>query len=80
MMLTDSVVATRLMPWWANVTGAAVALKAYTYLRYGVEVVLFSGIFLVGWSRRRKPVSGPPSPLEQPDGMGKGFDKSPPAP
>ena len=54
MMLTDAVVATRLLPWWRDVTGAADGLLAYNYLRYAVEAVLFTGIFLLGWVRRRK--------------------------
>jgi YjbE family integral membrane protein len=57
MMLTDSVVATRLMPWWGDLTGAADHLRAYAYLRYGVEAVLVITIFLVGWlGRRKRPV------------------------
>jgi YjbE family integral membrane protein len=55
MMLTDAVVATRLMPWWGDLVGAANHLQAYTYLRYGVEAVLVITIFLVGWFGRRKP-------------------------
>jgi YjbE family integral membrane protein len=54
MMLTDAVVATRLVPWWGNLTGAADHLKAYAYLRYAVEAFLFILIFMVGWMRRRK--------------------------
>lgn len=54
MMLTDSVVATWLLPWWQDLTGAANGAQAYSYLRYGVEAVLFTGIFLLGWLRRRK--------------------------
>jgi YjbE family integral membrane protein len=54
MMLTDAVVATRLVPWWGNLTGAADHLKAYAYLRYGVEAFFFILIFLVGWTRQRK--------------------------
>jgi YjbE family integral membrane protein len=57
MMLTDTVVATRLMPWWGDLVGAANHLKAYTYLRYGVEAVLVLVIFLVGWFGRRKPAA-----------------------
>jgi YjbE family integral membrane protein len=53
MMMTDAVVASRLLPWWADVTGAVDGVKAYTYLRYGVEVVLVITIFLVGWLGRR---------------------------
>ena len=55
MMLTDSVVASRLLPWWGHVTGAADQLKAYAHLRHAVEAVLCALIFFVGWSRRRKP-------------------------
>ena len=54
MMLTDAVVASRLLPWWGEFTGAADHVKAYSHLRHGVEVILFIVIFLVGWSRRRK--------------------------
>ncbi|MGH7956083.1 MAG: TerC family protein [Opitutaceae bacterium] len=53
MMLTDAVVASPLVPWWGNFTGAADHVKAYSYLRYGVEAALFILIFIVGWSRRR---------------------------
>jgi YjbE family integral membrane protein len=53
MMLTDAVVASRLLPWWGNFIGAADHLKAYTHLRYAVEALLFILIFTVGWSRRR---------------------------
>ena len=56
MMLTDSVVATWLLPWWQQFTGAVDGVQAYTYLRYGVEAVLFTAIFLIGWLRRRKPM------------------------
>jgi YjbE family integral membrane protein len=54
MILTDSVVATWLLPWWKDVTGATDGMQAYQYLRYGVEVLLFSAIFILGWVRRRK--------------------------
>jgi YjbE family integral membrane protein len=54
MMLTDAVVAAKLLPWWSEITGAADPVKAYKYLMYGVEALLFVLIFLVGWSRRRK--------------------------
>jgi YjbE family integral membrane protein len=57
MMLTDSVVSTWLLPWWQDFTGAADGMQAYSHLRYGVETVLFAGIFLLGWVRRRKPGS-----------------------
>jgi YjbE family integral membrane protein len=55
MMLTDSVVADRLLPWWQQFTAASDGMQAYTYLRYGVEVALFTVIFSFGWGRRRKP-------------------------
>jgi YjbE family integral membrane protein len=54
MMLTDAVVASELLPWWGEITGAADPVKAYKYLMYGVEALLFVLIFFVGWSRRRK--------------------------
>lgn len=54
MMLTDTVVASRLLPWWGDFTGAADHLKAYAHLRHAVEAVLCVVIFAVGWSRRRK--------------------------
>ncbi len=57
MMLTDVVVASRLLPWWHSFSGAADGLQAYNYLRYFVEAVLFTGIFLLGWSRRRRPAA-----------------------
>jgi YjbE family integral membrane protein len=62
MMLTDAVVASRLLPWWGEFTGAADHLKAYSILRYAVEAGLFSLIFLVGWSRQRKPRVAPHLP------------------
>ena len=54
MMLTDSVVAARLLPFWRDLTGAADGLQAYTYLRYAVEILLFAGIFGYGWLRRKR--------------------------
>jgi YjbE family integral membrane protein len=54
MMLTDTVVSSRLLPWWGQTTGALDHLRAYTHLRYAVEVLLFAVIFLMGWSRRRR--------------------------
>lgn len=54
MMLTDTFVVSRLLPWWKDVTAAADGEKAYTYLRYGVELALVVIIFLVGWMGRRK--------------------------
>ncbi len=64
MMLTDPVVATRLLPWWAGVTGAVDATAAYTWLRHGLEAIAVVTIFLIGWSRRRrtKPVADVPVP------------------
>ena len=62
MMLTDAVVASRLLPWWGELTGAADPLKAYSYLRYGVEAALFSLIFFIGWSRRRRMPVAPEVP------------------
>jgi YjbE family integral membrane protein len=55
MMLTDEVVASRLMPWWANLLGATDPVAAYGYLRFAVEAVLVITIFAVGWSQRRRP-------------------------
>jgi len=40
-------------PWWAGVTGAADAARAYARLQIGVEVFFGAGIFLLGWLRRR---------------------------
>ena len=57
MILTDRIVAANLLPWWGNLTGAADHIKAYTYLRYGVEAALVITIFLVGWFGRRKAAS-----------------------
>jgi YjbE family integral membrane protein len=54
MMLTDPVVASRLLPWWGGLTGAANHAKAYAYLMYAVEALLFSTLFVLGWSRSRK--------------------------
>jgi len=54
MMLTDKVVSTWLLPWWQQLTRAADGIRAYQYLRYGVEAVLFAGIFILGWVRRRR--------------------------
>jgi YjbE family integral membrane protein len=55
MILTDRIVAAHLLPWWGNLTGAADHVKAYTYFRYGVELVFVTAIFLMGWLGRRKP-------------------------
>lgn len=57
MMLTDTAVASRLLPWWSGVTGAADSVRAYTFLRYSIEAALCVVIFLVGWSQRRKPAA-----------------------
>jgi YjbE family integral membrane protein len=57
MMLTDTVVASRLLPWWGSTVGAADHMQAYKYLRYAVEAVLVLIIFLVGWTGRRKPAA-----------------------
>jgi predicted tellurium resistance membrane protein TerC len=54
MICTDVVVASRLLPWWQGVTGAADGVQAYDYLRVGVEVVLVVTIFLVGWLGRKR--------------------------
>ena len=54
MILTDTVVAANLLPWWQNLTGAVDGVKAYNYLRYGVEAALVLTIFFFGWSRRRR--------------------------
>lgn len=64
MILTDTIVAANLLPWWGNLVGASTvlpapdvaspAMTAYNWLRYGVEAVLVLGIFFYGWSRRRK--------------------------
>jgi hypothetical protein len=58
MMMTDTVVASRLLPWWGNLVSAADPVEAYKYLRYGVEAILVLIIFLTGWSSRRKPATG----------------------
>jgi YjbE family integral membrane protein len=58
MIMTDSFVASHLMPWWQNLMGAADGASAYNALRYGVEAVLVLGIFFYGWSRRRRPKPG----------------------
>lgn len=54
MIMTDHVVAGYLVPWWTTLTGGADAVKAYDWLRYGVEGVLVITIFFFGWSRRRR--------------------------
>ena len=54
MMLTDPVVSARLLPWWNDLTGAVDGVRAYTYLRYGVEITLMGALFLFGWLRRKK--------------------------
>ena len=59
MMLTDPVVATRLLPWWGNVVGATDQVQAYKYLRYAVEAVLVLTVFLVGWSGRKRTAAAP---------------------
>ena len=53
MILSDPVVAGVVQPWWAGVTGAADAARAYSRLQLGVEVVFGAAIFLLGWVRRR---------------------------
>lgn len=55
MIMTDEVVAKHVLPWWRGVTAAADPVRAYTLLRYGVEITLVLLIFFYGWSRRRKP-------------------------
>ena len=62
MILTDSFVAGKLLPWWGGLTGAADPNKAYDWLRYGVEAALVLSIFFYGWSRRRKPAPVPETP------------------
>jgi YjbE family integral membrane protein len=54
MMLTDPIVASRLLPWWGAAIGAVDQIKGYGYLRYAVEALLFVMIFMIGWSRQRK--------------------------
>jgi YjbE family integral membrane protein len=54
MMMTDEIIVSHLVPWWSTLTGAADGVKAYNWLRYGVEAVLVLTIFFFGWSRRRK--------------------------
>ena len=54
MMFTDMVVASRVLPWWQEVTGAVDGAGAYNHLRIGVEALLVVTIFLVGWRRRKK--------------------------
>lgn len=59
MMMTDVVVSSRLIPWFAGVVGAADPQVAYAWLRHGVEAALVVMIFLVGWTRRRKTKAEP---------------------
>jgi predicted tellurium resistance membrane protein TerC len=54
MIMTDEVVVSRMVPWWTGITGAADGIKAYNWLRYGVEAALVIAIFLYGWLRRRR--------------------------
>jgi YjbE family integral membrane protein len=74
MILTDTIVAAKLVPWWADVVGVTAAapavvadpdlakdvatispaVRAYNWLRYGVEAVFVLTIFFYGWSRRRR--------------------------
>ena len=54
MMLTDAVVSGWLLPWWQGVAGAADGQQAYTFLRYTVEILLATVVFLTGWLRRRR--------------------------
>lgn len=64
MILTDTFVVAHLLPWWQNLTGAVDGVKAYTWMRYGVEAVLVIVVFLYGWTRRRRktPVESVPVP------------------
>lgn len=66
MILTDTFVAAHMVPWWTGVTGAADGVRAYNWLRYGVEAALVGTIFFYGWSRRRKarPVDAEPDEVQ----------------
>lgn len=62
MILTDTIVAAYLLPWWQRTTGAADGVAAYNWLRYGVELVFVLTIFFYGWSRRRRMKRATPPP------------------
>jgi hypothetical protein len=52
MILTDAAVSAWFRPLWQGFTGAADGARAYDYLRYVVEALLFATLFLFGWIRR----------------------------
>ena len=54
MILTDAAVSAWFQPLWQGFTGAADGARAYDYLRYLVEALLFATLFLVGWTRRSR--------------------------
>lgn len=54
MMMTDTVVASHVAPWWGRLVNTAHEAEAYKYLRYVVEFLLAAGIFTYGWFRRKK--------------------------
>jgi predicted tellurium resistance membrane protein TerC len=59
MILTDTIVAAHLMPWWHTLSGAADGAKAYNWLRYTIETTLVLVIFFHGLSRRRRAPTEP---------------------
>ena len=66
MILTDSIVAGHVLPWWSALVGATATpeagTNAYNWLRYGVEATFVLTIFFYGWSRRRKTTPAGDSP------------------
>jgi len=54
MILTDAAVSAWFQPLWQGFTGASDGVRAYDYLRYVVEGLLFTTLFLVGWTRRSR--------------------------
>ena len=60
MMMTDDIVLAHGVPRFAALTGAADPVRAWNWLRYGVEGFLVVAIFLYGWRSRRRPAENDP--------------------
>jgi YjbE family integral membrane protein len=54
MMMTDDIVAAHGVPWFGTLTHAADPVRAWNWLRLGVETLLAVAIFFHGWSGRRR--------------------------
>lgn len=62
MIMTDEYVAKKFMPVWGAWVNATDTLRAYTWLRYAIEIALVLFIFFYGWSRRKKQQAVAPLP------------------